>query len=186
MFLVWSVSGVSAILAVACVGLLRRDFRTAPRSWRWLAVSGPPLALAGLGFILRFWRPLPGPYLANESYPLGPYVNTWAVSFGFMWLAYGLAFFALAIRMPRDARSWAVLLVTWILAWLPHFLIGVGFAVAGSNRPSVGIYRAWASSWPGLFVLAGSAIAMLLHFVFAACGFSLAALQIRRAEGDGR
>ncbi len=185
MVLVWSVSGLCAAVVVSCVGLLRSDFRAAPRSWRWLAVSGLPLALAGLGLVLRFWRPLPGPYLANESYPLGPYVNSWAVSFGFMWLAYGLAFFALAILAPRHARAWAILLVTWVLAWLPHLLIGIGFAMAGSNRPSVGIYRAWASSWPGLFVLAGSALALLLHFGFAACGFSLTARHIRRARVAG-
>jgi hypothetical protein len=67
------------------------------------AVSGLPLALAGLEFVLKFCRPLPGPHLANDSYPLGPYVNTWAVLFGFMWLAYGLAFLALAILTPRNA-----------------------------------------------------------------------------------
>ena len=98
MWIVWLVAVFSVGLITTCVVTLRQDLGAAPRPWRLLASSGIPLAVGGLGFLVRFWEPLPGPYLANEVYPLGPYLNAWAVSFGFMWLAFGLAFFALALR----------------------------------------------------------------------------------------
>jgi len=51
-----------------------------------------------------------------REYPMGPYLNTWAVSFGFMWLAFGLVFFALALQTPRTNRLWLALLAGWVLA----------------------------------------------------------------------
>ena len=72
MIVVWTVAGLSAFLAAVCVRMLWPDLREAPRSWQLLALSGLPLALGGLAFIVRFWQPLPGPYRANEAYPLGP------------------------------------------------------------------------------------------------------------------
>ncbi len=163
MTVVWTVASLSAHFVAVCVLLLWSDLRAAPRSWQLLAGSGLPLALGGLGFILRFWQPLPRPYRANESYPLGPYLNAWAVSFGFMWLAFGLVFLALALRTPRTGWLWLVLLAAWVLAWLPHGVIGIGFAWAGSNRPSVELYRTWASRWPGLIVLGTSSLILLVH-----------------------
>jgi hypothetical protein len=152
MLLVWAVSAASVALFVFCIRLLWSDWRITPRNWQILAASALPLAIGGVGFIIRFWKPLPGPYRANESYPLGPYLNAWAVSFGFMWLAFGLVFFVLALRVPRTPRLGVALLVAWILAWLPHGIIGIGFALAGSNQPSIALYRGWASRWPGLLV----------------------------------
>jgi len=180
MVVVWAVWSFSALLAAVCVGLLWKDLRAAPRSWQLLAAAGLPLALGGLGFILRFWHPLPGPYLANKSYPLGPYLNTWVVSFGFMWLAFGLVFFALAIRTPRTGRLWLALFVGWIFAWVPHGIIGIGFALAGSNEPSVEFYRDWASRWPGLINLGSSALIMFAHFGLALWGFVQTGLELRR------
>ena len=84
MWVVWTVAALSAGLIGACLLVLRREFYSAPRAWQILAASGVPLALGGLGFVVRFWEPLPGPYLANDRYPLGPYLNAWAVWFGFM------------------------------------------------------------------------------------------------------
>jgi len=153
MWVVGTAVALSTGLIAACLVGLRREFRSAPREWRVLAASGVPLALGGLGFVVRFWEPLPGPYMANVRYPLGPYLNAWAVSFGFMWLAFGLAFFALAVLAPRTWRLWVTLLVAWFLAWLPHGIIGVGFAVGGTSRSSVQLYRDWASQWPGLMQL---------------------------------
>ena len=180
MIFVWTISSLSLLFVAVCVRLLWDDLRTAPRSWQLLAASGLPLSLGGLGFIVRFWQPLPGPYQANESYPLGPYLNAWAVSFGFMWLAFGLVFFALALRTPRTGRLWLALLAGWVLAWLPHGIIGVGFALAGSNRPSVEFYRTWASKWPGLLVLATSALILVAHFGLALWGFVRTGLELRR------
>jgi hypothetical protein len=131
------------------------------------------LLLGGLGFIVRFWEPLPGPYTANDLYPLGPYVNTWAVSFGFMWLAFGLAFVVLALRGERSTRTWLALLAAWILAWMPHVIIGVGFLAAGRNESSVQLYRDWASQWPGLLRLWVSGLILVIHFGLSAVGFIL-------------
>lgn len=175
MWLLWSVTLLSAGLLFGCLFLLRDDLRGAPRAWQLLAGSGVPLALGGLGFIVRFWQPLPGPYRVNDLYPLGTYVNAWAVSFGFMWLAFGLTFYTLALRAPRTPRTWVALLVAWVLAWLPHGIIAVGFLFAGDNQPSVGLYRDWAGQWPGLLQLGASAVILLSHVALSILGFSLSA-----------
>ena len=169
--MVWLVATFSTILTAVSVVLLRPDLRAAPLAWRLLGASGLPLALGGLGFIVRFWEPLPGPYLANAVYPLGPYVNAWAVSFGFMWLAFGLVFTALALRAPRSWLTWWILAVAWLLAWIPHGVIGIGFALAGSNAPSIRLYRDWASEWTGFVVLCSGALLLLAHFGLSAAGF---------------
>jgi hypothetical protein len=173
MWVVVAVAGLSAGLMAACLVGLRRELRAAPRGWQILAASGVPLALGGLGFIVRFWEPLPGPYLANARYPLGPYLNAWAVSFGFMWLAFGLIFFALALLAPRTWRLWFTLLIAWFLAWLPHGIIGLGFAAAGSNRASIELYRDWASQWPRQLGFYASGLILLGHFGLALLGFAL-------------
>jgi len=182
----WTIWTLSALAVSAAIVILWPQLRAAPRSWQVLAASGLPLLLAGLGFVLRFWQPLAGPYIANKSYPLGPYLNTWAVSFGFMWLAFGLIFFSLALQTPRTTRLWLTLLIAWGLSWLPHGIIGVGFAVAGSNEPSVEVYRSWASRWPGLMVLATSALTMLAHFALAIIGFVLTAIELRQPDPRAR
>jgi hypothetical protein len=131
MWIVWLVATFSTILIAVSVVLLRPDLRAAPLAWRLLGASGIPLALGGLGFIVRFWEPLPGPYLANAVYPLGPYVNAWAVSFGFMWLAFGLVFTALALRAPRSNAP-SIRLCSGALLLLAHFgLSAAGFIGAG-------------------------------------------------------
>lgn len=181
MTVVWIVTSISFLLFALSVRSMWNDLRAAPRSWQLLATSAIPLALGGLGFIVRFWQPLAGPYKANESYPLGPYLNAWAVSFGFMWLAFGLVFFVLALRMPRTGRLWFALLMAWFLAWLPHGIIGIGFAWAGSNQPSIELYRNWASRLPGLISLTVSSLILLTHFGLAIWGFVRTGLELRRA-----
>jgi len=161
---------------------VRRDLRAAPRSWKLLAWSGIPLVLGGLGFVVRFWKPTAGPYRANEIYPLGPYLNAWAVSFGFMWVAFGLIFFVLAARGPHTGRTWWTLLVAWFLAWLPHGIIGVGFAAAGSNEPSLRLYQQWAAKWPGLLRLCTSALILVVHFGLSLLGFALTGRGLRRGR----
>ena len=164
---------------------LRRDLAGAPRGWQLLACSGIPLALGGLGFVVRFWKPTPGPYLANRMYPLGPYLNAWAVSFGFMWLAFGLVFFALALQGSRSWRTWLLLLVAWFLAWLPHGIIGIGFAAAGSNQPSIDLYRNYAAHWRGLLRLSVSSFILLTHFGLALVGFARTGRALWRAGKPG-
>ncbi len=173
MWLVWTVTAASAVVATSCVILLRDDWRVAPRGWQCLAGSGVALALGGLGFIIRFWQPLPGPYIANELYPLGPYVNAWAVSFGFMWLAYGLAFVTLALRGQRSFKIWLAMIATWILAWLPHAIIVLGFLTAGENERSLELYRGWAAEWRGLLALSVSGLILVGHLGLSLAGFVL-------------
>jgi hypothetical protein len=185
MWVVFAVATLSAALISVCLLALRPDLRAAPRPWQILAASGVPLALGGIGFVVRFWEPLPGPYLANERYPLGPYLNAWAVSFGFMWLAFGLAFFALALLAPRSRRVWVALLVAWFLAWLPHGIIGIGFAAAGSNQATVQLYRDWASQWLGLVRLLASALILVAHFGLAVVGFVLTGRALWRSRQEG-
>jgi len=164
---------------------VRRDLRAAPRSWQLLACSGIPLALGGLGFVVRFWQPTSGPYRANEVYPLGPYLNAWAVSFGFMWLAFGLIFFVMAARGPHSGRTWLTLLVAWFLAWLPHGIIGVGFASAGSNEPSIRLYQEWATKWSGLLRLWTGTLILAAHFGLSLLGFVLTGRGLRRSRQGG-
>ena len=180
MWIVWSVTALAAALVAVPLVLLREDWRTAPRGWQFLAGSGVALALGGLGFIVRFWEPLPGPYRANELYPLGPYVNAWAVSFGFMWLAFGLLFVGLALRGPRTPVTWLILVVAWVVAWIPHGIIGIGFAAAGGNEASVQLYRDWASEWPGLLRLSASALILLAHLGLSTVGFALTSRALLR------
>ena len=182
MWLVWAVAVFAGCLVAACMMLLWKDLRSAPRGWQFLAFSGAPLAFGGLVFIVRFWEPIPGPYRANELYPLGPYLNAWAVSFGFMWLAFGLVFFGLAVRAPRNARTWFTLLVAWFLAWLPHGIIGIGFAAAGDNQPSIQLYQNWASDWPGLVRLVASGLALFGHFALSIPGFALSGIALVRGS----
>jgi len=180
MWAVWLVIGLAAVLFAIPTLLLWPDLRRAPRRWQLLAASGLPLALAGLGFAARFWEPTPGPYRANELYPFGAYLNAWAVSFGFMWLAFGLVFFACALRAPRTGSTWLALLLAWILAWIPHGVIGIGFVSAGSNEPSIDLYRAWGSRWTGVLTLTSGGITLLLHFGLSVLGFVSTGLALRR------
>lgn len=176
------VVGLSGALIIACVRALRAEWLAAPTSWRLIALSGLPLVAGGAGFALRFWVPTPGPYRANELYPLGPYLNAWAVSFGFMWLAFGLLLYCLALQTPRTWRLWITLLVAFVVAWLPHGVIGIGFALAGHNEPSIQLYTDWASRLPGLISLVTSVLLMLAHFGCAAVGFGLTGLQLQRTK----
>ena len=180
MWAVWLVTGLAAVLFAIPTFLLWPDMRRAPRGWQLLAASGLPLALGGVGFIVRFWDPTPGPYLANQLYPYGTHLSAWAVSFGFMWLAFGLVFFACALRAPRTGSVWLALLVAWVLAWIPHGVIGIGFATAGSNQSSIDVYRAWGSRWYGFLTLASGSIVLLLHLGLSLFGFVWTGLALRR------
>jgi hypothetical protein len=188
MWAVWLVTGGATAAFLAAVTLFRSDFQDAARGWQLLAGSGITLALGGLIFVIRFWEPTPGPYLANELYPLGPYLNAWAVSFGFAWLGFGLLFVALALTGARLAsrRIWLILLTSWLLCWLPHGIIGIGFAWAGQNAPSIQRYRSWAAHTRGLLVLCASAVVLLAHFAFSILGFIVTWRELwRRAGASG-
>ncbi len=177
---VWLVTGLAVAIFAATTALLWQDLRTAPRGWQLLGASGLPLALGGLGFVVRFWDPTPGPYFVDEVYPFGAPLNAWAVSFGFMWLAFGLVLFAFAVRGPHNGRAWLALLAAWLLAWLPHGVIGIAFAAAGSIEPSVENYLEWGSEWAGLLGLASGSLILFAHFTLSVLGFTLSGLELRR------
>jgi hypothetical protein len=145
-------------------------------------LSSLPLSLTGINFILRFWAPTAGPYRANELYPHGNHWQAWAVSFGFAWLAFGLLFAGLALLGARDSTRlvWGILLASWVLCWLPHGLIGVAFAWAGGNAPSVEAYRKWAVAPPGFLLLLFNALCLLAHFGLSFVGFFLTGMELRR------
>jgi hypothetical protein len=184
---VWLVVGFSCVLFAVALWSIWPAWRAAPRSWKVLACSSLPLAYGGVTFAVRFWKPTAGPYLANVRYPFGTHLNAYAVSFGFMWLAFALAFFLAACAAPRTFRMWFCLLAAWTLAWIPHGVIGVAAVVAGGNAPSFEVYRQWGSSWSGALTLLRGSLVLILHFGLSLLGFGLTARELRRqrstAEG---
>lgn len=102
MWAVWIAVSISILIAFAVLTAFLPAFRAAPLSWRLLSASGIPLSITGVNFIIRFWHPTAGPYLANELYPFGNHLQTWAVSFGFAWLAFGLLFTVFALSASSN------------------------------------------------------------------------------------
>lgn len=178
------VSVAATVMYAVCLVGLARNFRMLPVSWQLLGYSGVPLALGGLGFVLRFWHPTPGPYIANSVYPFGSHLNAWAVSFGFMWLAFGLLFMFACFHAARaeTTEAWLLLFTSWLLAWLPHGVIGVAFARSGANRKSLDLYTAWASDRSGCVILASGALIMFAHFGLSIGGFVATGLQIAKSK----
>ncbi len=164
-------------LSAGVIHGLRNEFRAAPLGWRLLGHAGWPLSIAGALFVLRFWMPTNGPFRANVRYPFGTHLNAWAVSFGFTWIAFGLLFTVLAVLAPRAATArpaWFALLAAWIVCWLPHAVIAVGFAVGGTDPQSVTDYRAWAANPAGALILGVDAVLLLLHVGLSIAGFMIA------------
>lgn len=182
MWIVWITVSTSTLIALAVLICLLPAFRSASLNWRLLGASGIPLSVLGVNFILRFWRPTAGPYLANELYPYGDAVHAWAVSFGLTWLAFGLLFTVLALSGSRNASRvvWSALLATWLICWLPHGIIGLAFAWAGGNAPSVESYSKWASEPQGFILLFFNALALIAHFALSFLGFVMTGIEIRR------
>lgn len=182
MSIVWITVSVVVLLVFSLLLRLLPAFREASLGWRLLSASGIPLGVTGVNFILRFWHPTAGPYRANELYPYGSHLQTWAVSFGFAWVAFGLMFTGLALLAVKNSRRivWLTLLASWFICWLPHGIIGIGFAWAGQNAPSVDAYQNWASSSAGFALLLFNALTLLAHFVLSLSGFVLTGLELRR------
>jgi hypothetical protein len=184
MWTLWITVSAAVLIVLAVSLCLRPAFRAAPIGWRLLSASGIPLNLAGLIFIIRFWQPTAGPYRANELYPYGNHLHAWAVSFGFTWFAFGLLFAGLALLGSRRTGRvvWVTLLASWVICWLPHGVIGLAFACAGHNAPSLETYRKWASESQGFILLVSDAVILLAHFALAMLGFVMSGLEIRRDD----
>ena len=171
---------IVVVLLGAMIPLLGASWRGASRAWRLLAFSGIPLAASGWSFVLRFWDPTSGPYLADVRYPFGSHLNAWAVSFGFTWIAFGLLFAALALLGPASRTTALLLGAAWLLCWLPHGVIGVGFALAGGTAESLERYQAWGSNALGAGTLFFGALLLLLHLCSSLAGFFLVARSLYR------
>lgn len=171
MSFVWITILVSAAAIAVCARHWRYGWRNLPRGWQVLALSGVALSLGGIEFIFRFWEPRSGPYLVNEWYPFGAYLNAWAVSFGFMWLAFGLLFGTAAILGPRGLALWLALLATWLIAWLPHAVIVGGFLLGGQQESTA--YSDWAEDWPRSLSLWVSGLLLVGHASLSTIGFIL-------------
>lgn len=174
--------------ALGVVVALRQNYQHQQIGWRLLAHAGWPLVLAGAVFVVRFWTPTSGPYLANSRYPFGDHLAAWAVSFGFTWMAFGLLFGASALLAPTAATSpragrvaWLALLAAWALCWLPHGLIGVAVALGGLEPVSVDRYAEWAARPLGTVTLAADAVLLILHFSCATAGFIVTGRQVWRS-----
>jgi len=167
-----AIIGAAAIYFVLLF-LIGRQLAAAPLPWRILGWSGVPLALAGFGFVARFWNPTAGPYVANRVYPFGGHLQAYAVSFGFTWVAFGLIFTGAVLLAWRHLGwlSWILLFSSWLLCWWPHAIIGIAFAWNGANRESVHIYRQWGSNPIGLTVLVNGTVILAWHFAFSVIGF---------------
>ncbi len=165
----------ACVLAMVAVHGLREAYARQPRSRRLLAHAAWPLAAIGAIFVARFWTPTNGPYIADVRYPFGSAVDSWAVSFGFTWIAFGLLFGSLAVLAPSPPSrpTFVVLLFTWALCWLPHGVIGLGVALEGTTAESANRYHAWAGHPLGAAVLAVDAALLLLHFGLSLAGFAL-------------
>jgi hypothetical protein len=176
--------GVAVLTMSVILKSMLPAFRSSSLGWRLLGASGIPLSVGGINFIVRFWKPTAGPYRANELYPYGSHLNAWAVSFGFTSLAFGVLFAGLALLGSRSAKLavWATLLGTWLVCWLPHGVIGLAFAVAGHNEPSLETYRQWGSTGRGFWLLLFNSITILAHFGLSLWGFALTGREIWRAR----
>jgi len=175
-------------LSAGAMLALRIAYRTVPLGWRLLAHAGWPLSLAGAIFVWRFWVPTDGPYRANVRYPFGTHLNAWAVSFGFIWIAFGLLFTALAVLAPRatGARpAWLALFAAWVVCWLPHGVIAAGFAFGGIDPSSVTDYQAFGANPVGAAILIVDALLLLLHAIFSVSGFVIAGRPVWRSDSAG-
>lgn len=121
---------------------------------------------------------------STELYPYGSHLQTWVVSFGFAWVAFGMLFAVLALVGARESSRiiWIALLAGWFICWLPPGIIGVGFAWAGQNAPSVRAYQDWASRPAGFALLLFNALILLAHFGLSLTGFVLTGMGLRRVR----
>jgi hypothetical protein len=176
--------GGSAAIYFLMLFFLARQLSAAPLSWRVLGWSGIPIALAGFGFAARFWNPSSGPFIANRLYPFGSHLQTWAVSFGFTWVAFGLLFTGAALFVSRHRcwTWWTLLFSSWLICWWPHGIIGIAFARNGANQQSLSFYTRWGSNPLGFTVLLTEALILLWHFTFSIVGFIATGREVYRTH----
>ncbi len=130
--LVWGTVGAIALLIVITWSGLFTAPVLKPIAWGWrlLGLCSGAFVLAGIGFVLS-WRPTPGPYREAVVYPFGGELQTWQVTVGFDWLAFGVLFAGAVLAAARLKSRWlwaAVLLSVFLIAF-PHVVIGLAFAL---------------------------------------------------------
>lgn len=93
-----------------------------------------------------------------------------------------MLFSGLAMLGAREARLavWVTLFAMWALCWLPHGVIGVAFAWAGRNEPSIEAYGVWGSDLSGFLVLLQGVVVIIAHFSLSLLGFLLTGRELLR------
>jgi hypothetical protein len=168
----------AALVAAAGLGLSGACARRA-LGWRLLAHAGWPLTIGGAIVALHAGastlRGCAGGCGAGLSAP------TWALAFGFTWIAFGLLFTAFAALAPAPSadphqgrRAWIALVAAWTLCWLPHGLL----AVVAFGPVAVAVRAHWGTGAEGAPALAVAAILLLGHFACSAAGLSLSAWEV--------
>jgi len=137
---VWgSVVAIVVVTAAIWLSLFRAlAFRTVPLGWKLLSLSGGLFVLLGIAFILS-WEPTAGPYVVDQVYPFGSYLNTWIVSLGFTMVPFGLLFAGLALLAAQVQRRavWVTLLFSWLMFWFPHVVVIASLLVDGAGETAV-------------------------------------------------
>jgi len=110
------------------------------------------LLMAGLGYvpggillIVASWKPTAGPYLIGQQYPYGGPLETWQVSAGFAFAAFGVVFAGLCYAQSRRGSRllWALLLLGFVLMWVPHSWIGIAFLMEDPTAVNLGAWRGY-------------------------------------------
>ncbi len=113
-------------------------FESMTPSWKLLWISGLLFVPGGAIWTMK-WQPSLGPYMVGEKYPFGSHVNTWEVSMGFGFVAFGVLFAEASIPASKSKNrlSWVGLLISWVLLMFPHALVGVTFVL---DDPSLAVW----------------------------------------------
>jgi len=128
-----------------------------------LVCCGASYILGGMVLVAMSWQQSTGPYAVGSRYPYGGPLESWQVSNGFAFVAFGLAFLAIVSAMVtlRSRVLWAVALGAFVVMWFPHMWIGITFLLAD---PTFASLQAWSMAIP----------LILAWMLAAAVGFGLA------------
>jgi hypothetical protein len=102
------------------------SFRT---GWGLLIFAGFGYIPGGIFLVILAWQSTPGPYEIGKLYPFGSELNAWQVTNGFAFLAFGLLFCAVLLNAVKfkSRLLWTAALVSFVLMWFPHAIIGISF-----------------------------------------------------------
>ena len=164
---------ILALLLVVGISLTMQlrsaSFRAVTLGWKLLWLSGLLFVPGGLLWLTR-WDPSSGPYMVGERYPFGTDLQSWEISMGFAFVAFGILFAGASILAFKSQSRWvwAALLLSWILIMLPHGVIAISFAIDDPSLGNLGASRfaiPFSVVWLGIvvagFILSGREIMKL-------------------------